>query len=146
MTVKDCQVVAIHPSSTIDHRPEWVLYHEFVLTKRNFIRTVTCMKGEWLFEVAAEYFNPDNIRNIETKKELERIEREMMERKKKGNNQQNNNTSNSSYQNLGVNNNIQRNNNIKGSYKNNNWSKKKKKKKQKRYFLNGNINCNNYNL
>lgn len=84
MTVKDCQVVAIHPSSTIDHRPEWVLYHEFVLTKRNFIRTVTEMRGEWLFEVAAEYFNPDNVKNIETKKELEKIEREMIDRKKKG--------------------------------------------------------------
>lgn len=83
MTVKDCQVVAIHPSSTIDHRPDWVLYHEFVLTKRNYIRTVTEMKGEWLFEVSADYFNPDNIRNIETKKELEKIEREILERKKK---------------------------------------------------------------
>jgi len=114
MTVKDCQVVAIHPSSTIDHRPEWVLYHEFVLTKRNFIRTVTEMKGEWLFEVAAEYFNPDNIKNIETKKELEKIEREIIERKKKGNSQQNNNNSKSStYQ--GFASNTQKNN-YKGSY------------------------------
>ena len=118
MTVKDCQVVAIHPSSTIDHRPEWVLYHEFVLTKRNFIRTVTEMKGEWLFEVAAEYFNPDNIKNIETKKELEKIEREILEKKKKPNNQQNNG-GNNAYQSYGFNNNTQRNNN-KGSYQYNN--------------------------
>lgn len=89
MTVKDCQVVAIHPSSTIDHRPDWVLYHEFVLTKRNYIRTVTEMKGEWLFEVSAEYFNPENIRNIETKKELEKIEREILDKKKKDSNSQN---------------------------------------------------------
>ena len=114
MTVKDCQVVAIHPSSTIDHRPEWVLYHEFVLTKRNFIRTVTEMKGEWLFEVAAEYFNPDNIKNIETKKELEKIEREMIDRKKRGNTPQNNNSSYQSFQN-----NSQKNN-YKGSYQYNN--------------------------
>lgn len=39
MTIKDSQVVAIHPSSVLDHRPEFVLYHDFVLTKRNFIRT-----------------------------------------------------------------------------------------------------------
>ena len=115
MTVKDCQVVAIHPSSTIDHRPEWVLYHEFVLTKRNFIRTVTEMKGEWLFEVAAEYFNPDNIKNIETKKELEKIEREMIERKKRGNMPQNNN--NNAYQSFQ--NNPQKIN-YKGSYQYNN--------------------------
>lgn len=109
-------MVAIHPSSTIDHRPEWVLYHEFVLTKRNFIRTVTEMKGEWLFEVAAEYFNPDNIKNIETKKELEKIEREMIERKKRGNlPQNNNNSSTQSFQNY-----PQKINNYKGSYQYNN--------------------------
>ena len=39
MTVKDSQVVAVHPSSALDHRPEFVLYHDFVLTKRNYIRT-----------------------------------------------------------------------------------------------------------
>lgn len=85
MTVKDSQVVAIHPSSTIDHRPEWVLYHEFVLTKKNYIRTVTEIKGEWLFKIAAPYFNPANIKNFETKKELEKVEREMIESKKRKN-------------------------------------------------------------
>lgn len=119
MTVKDCQVVAIHPSSTIDHRPEWVLYHEFVLTKRNFIRTVTEMKGEWLFEVAADYFNPEKIKNIETQKELEKIEREMMERKKRGN-QTTNNSNNTNYQGFVSNN----QKNIKGNYQYNNSFKK----------------------
>ena len=46
MTIKDSQVVAIHPSSVLDHRPEFVLYHDFVLTKRNFIRT--CLGKELL--------------------------------------------------------------------------------------------------
>ena len=41
MTLKDDQVVAIHPSSTLDHKPEWVFYNEFVLTSKNYIRTVT---------------------------------------------------------------------------------------------------------
>lgn len=40
MIVRDNQVVAIHPSSSYDGRPEFVLYHEFVLTSRNFIRIV----------------------------------------------------------------------------------------------------------
>lgn len=40
MIVKDNQVVAIHPSSMYDARPEFILYHEFVLTSRNFIRIV----------------------------------------------------------------------------------------------------------
>ena len=40
MVVRDNQVVAIHPSSNYDGRPEFVLYHDFILTSRNFIRTV----------------------------------------------------------------------------------------------------------
>ncbi|KRX87940.1 putative pre-mRNA-splicing factor ATP-dependent RNA helicase DHX15 [Trichinella pseudospiralis] len=41
LTVKDNQVVQLHPSTVLDHKPEWVLYNEFVLTSKNYIRTVT---------------------------------------------------------------------------------------------------------
>lgn len=34
-TIKDNQMVAPHPSTTLDHAPEFVVYHEFVLTSRN---------------------------------------------------------------------------------------------------------------
>ncbi len=34
--------------------------------------------GEWLFEANVDYFNPDNIKHIETKNELSRIERELV--------------------------------------------------------------------
>ncbi len=47
LTVKDNQVVALHPSTCLDHKPEWVVYNEFVLTSKNFIRTVTDIRGEW---------------------------------------------------------------------------------------------------
>ncbi|CAL5357756.1 unnamed protein product [Camellia sinensis] len=46
-TVKDNQVVHLHPSNCLDHKPEWVIYNEFVLTSRNFIHTVTGVRGEW---------------------------------------------------------------------------------------------------
>ena len=72
MTVKDDQIVAIHPSSVIDHKPEWVLYNEFMLTNRNYIRTVLVIEAEWLFEVAPEYFDLDEFKNGETKRKLER--------------------------------------------------------------------------
>ena len=72
MTLKDDQIVAIHPSSVIDHKPEWVMYNEFMLTKRNFIRMVSVIEAEWLFEVAPEYFDLDEFRNGETKRKLER--------------------------------------------------------------------------
>ena len=32
------QVVQLHPSTCLDHKPEWVLYNEFVLTTKNYIR------------------------------------------------------------------------------------------------------------
>lgn len=48
ITVKDNQLVQLHPSTVLDHKPEWALYNEFVLTTKNFIRTVTDVKAEWL--------------------------------------------------------------------------------------------------
>lgn len=42
------QVVHLHPSNCLDHKPKWVIYNEYVLTSRNFIRTVTDIRGEWL--------------------------------------------------------------------------------------------------
>ncbi|CAH8591547.1 unnamed protein product [Schistosoma haematobium] len=47
LTVKDNQVVQLHPSTVMDHKPEWVLYNEFVLTTKNYIRTVTEVKPDW---------------------------------------------------------------------------------------------------
>ena len=35
-------------STCLDHKPEWVLYNEFVLTTKNYIRTCTDVKPEWL--------------------------------------------------------------------------------------------------
>lgn len=45
------QVVHLHPSNCLDHKPEWVIYNEYVLTSRNFIRTVTDVRGEWYVSV-----------------------------------------------------------------------------------------------
>ncbi len=47
LTVKDHQIVAIHPSSVLDMKPAWVLYADFVLTSKNYIRTVTAVECEW---------------------------------------------------------------------------------------------------
>ena len=42
------QVVSLHPSTVLDRKPKWVVYHEFVLTSKNFIRTVTQVEGRCL--------------------------------------------------------------------------------------------------
>ena len=47
LTVKDNQAVHIHPSTCLDHKPTWVLYNEFVLTTKNYIRTCSEIRPEW---------------------------------------------------------------------------------------------------
>mmetsp|Transcript_82589 Transcript_82589/g.130097 ORF Transcript_82589/g.130097 Transcript_82589/m.130097 type:complete len:708 (-) Transcript_82589:50-2173(-) len=73
LTVKDNQVVALHPSTCIQHKPEWVLYNEFVLTSKNFVRTVTQVRGEWLLEIAPSYYNVSEFPKSEAKAQLERL-------------------------------------------------------------------------
>ncbi|PSR90426.1 hypothetical protein PHLCEN_2v4915 [Hermanssonia centrifuga] len=70
MTVKDNQVVGLHPSCGLDAQPEWVLFNEFVLTTRPYIRTVTTVKVEWLAELAPNYFDPKEFKDGETKRAL----------------------------------------------------------------------------
>jgi len=73
LTVKDNQVVQLHPSTCLDHKPEWVLYNEFVLTTKNYIRTCTDVKPEWLVKLAPQYYDMRNFPNCEAKKVLERL-------------------------------------------------------------------------
>ncbi len=47
-TVKDDQAVLLHPSTVLGADFEWVVYNEFVLTTKNYVRTVTAVKPEWL--------------------------------------------------------------------------------------------------
>jgi pre-mRNA-splicing factor ATP-dependent RNA helicase DHX15/PRP43 len=50
-----------------------VLYHEFVLTSRNYIRTCTDIKGEWLIDVAPHYYDLSNFPVGEARRALERM-------------------------------------------------------------------------
>jgi pre-mRNA-splicing factor ATP-dependent RNA helicase DHX15/PRP43 len=81
LTVKDQQVVVLHPSTVIDSKPQWVLFQDFVLTSRNYIRTVTTTSIEWLTEMAPHYYDLENWPEGETKLELERAYRRLMQQK-----------------------------------------------------------------
>lgn len=49
--------VFIHPSSCLFQRnPEWVVYHELVMTSREYMREVTVIDPKWLAELAPGYF------------------------------------------------------------------------------------------
>lgn len=73
LTVKDNQIVQLHPSSCLDHKPEWVLYNEFVLTTRNYIRTCLEVKAHWLLEIAPNYYDLSNFPNCHGKRQLQAI-------------------------------------------------------------------------
>ena len=55
VTVKDNQNVLLHPSTVLGQDSEWVVYNEFVLTTKNYIRTVTGVRPEWLL---VSFFSP----------------------------------------------------------------------------------------
>lgn len=71
LTCKDQQVVALHPSTVIQTKPQWVCFQDFVLTAKNFIRTVTPVPVEWLIEHAPHYYDLESWPEGETKGELE---------------------------------------------------------------------------
>ena len=49
---------------------EQVLFEEFALTSKNYIRKVTTTRGEWLVDMAPHYFDLDNFPECEAKDEL----------------------------------------------------------------------------
>ncbi|KAF3385110.1 Pre-mRNA-splicing factor ATP-dependent RNA helicase PRP43 [Penicillium rolfsii] len=81
-TVKDNQNVLLHPSTVLAHDAEWVLYNEFVLTTKNYIRTVTAVKPEWLLDIAPTYYEPSSFPKGEMQSALLRA-RDRLARKEK---------------------------------------------------------------
>ncbi|KAF8493481.1 P-loop containing nucleoside triphosphate hydrolase protein [Russula emetica] len=80
LTIKDNQVVRLHPSCCLESQPEWVLFNESVLTARLFIRTVTEIRPEWLLELAANYYDLETFTNGDTKRSLQRVLKKRRER------------------------------------------------------------------
>lgn len=74
-TVVDGQVVYIHPSSSLfHHQPEWTIYHELVLTTKEYMREVTTIDPRWLVEFAPSFFrfsDPTKLSRNKKKLKLE---------------------------------------------------------------------------
>ncbi|XP_070683203.1 pre-mRNA-splicing factor ATP-dependent RNA helicase DEAH1-like isoform X1 [Malus domestica] len=68
-TVKHPQTVHIHPSSGLSQvLPRWVIYHELVLTTKEYMRQVTELKPEWLVEIAPHYYQLKDVEDSLSKK------------------------------------------------------------------------------
>ncbi|KAL9597923.1 MAG: hypothetical protein Q9219_004813 [cf. Caloplaca sp. 3 TL-2023] len=72
VTVKDNQNVLLHPSTVLGQESEWLVYNEFVLTTKNYIRTVTTVKAEWLLDIAPTYYDLATFGKGPVKAALER--------------------------------------------------------------------------
>lgn len=92
-TVKTGMVVYLHPSSVLAERagsnanasstggpgasastsagpgaagrkPKWVMYHELVLTSKEYMRSVMALKPEWLMEVAPHFYRKKDLDSL----------------------------------------------------------------------------------
>lgn len=56
-TLTDSHVVYIHPSSALFNKnPEYVVYHELVMTSKEYMREVSTIDPKWLVEVAPNFY------------------------------------------------------------------------------------------
>ncbi len=74
-TIQDGQPVYIHPSSSLFNKnPEWVLYHELVLTTKEYMRNVLQVDAKWLVEMAPKFFKKADPEHLSKTKRKEKIE------------------------------------------------------------------------
>ena len=65
----------IHPSSSLFNKnPEWVVYHELVLTTKEYMREVCTIDPKWLVEVAPMFFKQCDPQQLSKRKKDEKIE------------------------------------------------------------------------
>ena len=74
-TVIEQTPVYIHPSSTtFQSQPDWVIYHNLVMTTKEYMREVMQIDPKWLVELAPRYFKEADANKLSRRKQRERIE------------------------------------------------------------------------
>lgn len=74
-TMVEGQPVYIHPSSALFNKnPEWVIYHELVLTTKEYMRNVLTIEPKWLIELAPKFFKQGDPTKLSKAKRQEKIE------------------------------------------------------------------------
>ncbi|OMO92552.1 hypothetical protein COLO4_17488 [Corchorus olitorius] len=74
-TLVENQHVYIHPSSALFQRqPDWEIYHELVMTTKEYMRQVTVVDPKWLVELAPRFFKVADPTKMSKRKRQQRIE------------------------------------------------------------------------
>ncbi|KAL3530395.1 hypothetical protein ACH5RR_009717 [Cinchona calisaya] len=74
-TLAKNELVYIHPSSVFFQRqPDWVVYHELVMTTKGYMHDVTVIDPKWLVELAPRLFKESDPTKLGKCRRQERIE------------------------------------------------------------------------
>eukprot|EP01069_Polyplicarium_translucidae_P005769 Polyplicarium_translucidae@DN2849_c0_g2_i2.p1 len=74
-TCSDNQQVYMHPSSSLYNRnPEWIVYHELVMTTKEYLRDCCTIEPKWLVDLAPNVYHQIEDSRLSKRKQKERIE------------------------------------------------------------------------
>ncbi|MCO5590191.1 hypothetical protein L7F22_044160 [Adiantum nelumboides] len=69
------QTIYIHPSSSLFNRPpDMLIYHEVVMSSKEWAREVTAIEPQWLVELAPRFFRKADASSISKRKKAEKIQ------------------------------------------------------------------------
>eukprot|EP00939_MAST-03C_sp_MAST-3C-sp1_P003913 g3913.t1 len=67
--------VYVHPSSALFNKnPQWLVYHELVLTTKEYMRNTMAIEPKWLLELAPNFYSKSDPRKLSRRKKMEKIE------------------------------------------------------------------------
>ncbi|KAI8913654.1 ATP-dependent RNA helicase DHX8 [Gorgonomyces haynaldii] len=73
-TLSEGTPVHVHPSSALFHKqPQWLIYHELVMTTKEYMREVLSIEPKWLPEVAPNYFSKVDPNKVSKHKQQEKL-------------------------------------------------------------------------
>ena len=74
-TLVDQNPVYIHPSSALFNKnPEYLIYHELILTTKEYMRNIMVIDAKWLTELAPAFYKPADPNKMTKQKRKEKIE------------------------------------------------------------------------
>jgi len=74
-TMVEGNPVYIHPSSALFNKnPEWLIYHELVMTTKEYMRQVMCIEPKWLVELAPQFYKTADPNRMTKAKRMQKIE------------------------------------------------------------------------
>jgi ATP-dependent RNA helicase DHX8/PRP22 len=74
-TMVDGQPVYMHPASALFNKnPEWVIYHELVVTTKEYMRNCLVVDPKWLVSLAPNFYKASDPNQISKAKRKEKIE------------------------------------------------------------------------